>query len=116
MGNSLGVEGAAGIAKGLAFNTTLISLDLAGNDLGPKGFAVLAEALVPCGLEELNLSDNSAGDEGLAALAIKLGALPASSSETGGNEKAWALTAEGMKASGKYHEALASLRRAVTDL
>jgi len=86
-------------------------LDLAGNDLGPKGFAALAEALLPCGLEELNLSDNCAGDEGLSILAAKLGALPTSSSES-----TFAAGDAGLKAPGKYQEALASLRRAITDL
>lgn len=116
MGNSLGPEGAAGLARGLSKNTTLLSLDLAGNDLGPRGFAQLSEALVHCGLEELNLSDNRAGDEGLSILATKLGALPTSSSESSWSSTTWASTGEGVKASGKYHEALASLRRAITDL
>jgi len=116
VGNSLGHEGAAGLARGLSQNTTLVSLDLAGNDLGPKGFAVLAEALVSCGLEELNLSDNRAGDEGLAALATKLGALPTASSESWTTGTVSSAGGEISQASGKYHEALAALRRTVTDL
>lgn len=116
MGNSLGHEGAAGLSRGLSRNTTLLSLDLAGNDLGPKGFAALAEALVPCGLEELNLSDNRAGDEGLAVLAAKLGALPASSSASTSDSTIMASCSEGLKAPAKYHETLVSLRRAITDL
>jgi Ran GTPase-activating protein (RanGAP) involved in mRNA processing and transport len=115
MGNSLGPEGTVGLARGLSKNMTLLSLDLAGNDLGPRGFTALAEALVCCGLEELNLSDNRAGDDGLAALAIKLGALPSSLS---GHESTWTGNSfgEGLKASSKYIEALSSLRRAISDL
>lgn len=121
MGNSLGVEGAAGLARGLAQNTSLISLDLAGNDLGPRGFAALADALACCGLEELNLSDNRAGDEGLSALATRLGALPPAPADSSWTSSAppssaWASTGEGMKASMKYYEALSSLSRAVSDL
>jgi len=114
MGNSLGAEGAAGLARGLSRNQTLLMLDLSGNDLGPKGFAQLAEALSSCALEELNLSDNRAGDEGLIALAAQLGAIPSSSDP--GKDTAWAGNGEGIKANVKYHEALQSMRRAVADL
>lgn len=99
MGNSLGPDGAQGLARGLHANTTLLSLDLAGNDIGAKGVAAIAEALDECALEELSLSDNRCGDEGLLALAKQLGV-----SED-----------DPVRNSTRYQEAMIALRLAVSD-
>jgi len=75
-GTNLGADGVLGLARGLVVNSTLVFLDLAGCDLGPRGAAAVAEALLPSGIEELNMSDNKMGDEGLMAIADALGAPP----------------------------------------
>eukprot|EP00932_Pfiesteria_piscicida_P011176 SRR837773.22288.p1 GENE.SRR837773.22288~~SRR837773.22288.p1 ORF type:complete len:674 (-),score=89.47 SRR837773.22288:74-2095(-) len=76
-GTHLGVDGVTGLSRGLVANTTLVALDVSGCDLGARGAAALADALPTCGLEELNVSDNRIGDEGMVALAERLGAPPA---------------------------------------
>lgn len=111
----LGPEGASGLARGLVGNTTLLTLDLGGCDIGSKGAMYVAEALRSCGLEELNLSDNRIGDEGFMSLANALGALPLTAEEAK-NNPAWLGSGEAIKAASKYIEALSVLKRAIQDV
>jgi Ran GTPase-activating protein (RanGAP) involved in mRNA processing and transport len=61
------------IAVELRVNTTLTSLDLFTNSIGPAGAASLAEALgVNTALKGLNLGENSIGAAGAASLADAL--------------------------------------------
>eukprot|EP00928_Gymnodinium_smaydae_P005275 TRINITY_DN11806_c0_g1_i3.p1 TRINITY_DN11806_c0_g1~~TRINITY_DN11806_c0_g1_i3.p1 ORF type:complete len:943 (+),score=156.66 TRINITY_DN11806_c0_g1_i3:2866-5694(+) len=95
----VGYELARGLGRGMARSSTLLRLSLANNELRPESAMVLFEAFGPeCGLEELDLSENLIGDEGFAALAVRLGAPPAeptsstrsgsSASARGGGESA----------------------------
>jgi len=113
-GTCLGSEAAIGIARGLVGNPALTSLDLSGAEIGSKSVVMLAEALGSCHLEELNLSDNRLGDEGLMALALKLGAFPAGG-DMSASITSWSESAEGIKASVKYQETISTLRRVMTD-
>jgi len=110
-GTRLGAEGTVCIARGLSGNSSLLSLDLANNELGLKGVVALADALGSCILEELNLSENRLGDEGLVALAARLGALPRSAEAA--SSTGWGQS-EAVKAS--YQESCASLQQAVADV
>lgn len=110
----LGPEGASGLARGLVGNNTLLSVDLAGCDVGSKGAVFIAEALRSCSLEELNLSENHVGDEGLLSLANALGALPLTAEEAKKNP-AW-VGPEAIKATSKYMEALSTLKREIADV
>lgn len=65
-------EGMA-LAEGLKANNSLISLNLAFNNIGPKGTVALADALkVNTSLSSLNLNANNIGSEGALALADAL--------------------------------------------
>eukprot|EP00746_Dinoflagellata_sp_MGD_P071376 gnl/MRDRNA2_/MRDRNA2_29083_c0_seq1.p1 gnl/MRDRNA2_/MRDRNA2_29083_c0~~gnl/MRDRNA2_/MRDRNA2_29083_c0_seq1.p1 ORF type:complete len:785 (+),score=173.78 gnl/MRDRNA2_/MRDRNA2_29083_c0_seq1:70-2424(+) len=66
--NGIGAEGAQPLARGLAHSPSLLHLDISGNDLGPQGFGFIAQALPSSCLEELILSENKAGDDGLISL------------------------------------------------
>ena len=73
-GINLGTEGAMYLSSCLAFNSTLESLDLSQNGIGPAGTVALAENLKKNGgtLGSLALGSNQARDEGCAALAEAL--------------------------------------------
>ena len=77
----LGDDGAAAIARALLRGEggRLVSLDLSGNGIGPRGIAALASALAEApsasraaSLQTLILDGNHVGDEGAAALAAAL--------------------------------------------
>eukprot|EP00933_Yihiella_yeosuensis_P074880 TRINITY_DN83973_c0_g1_i1.p1 TRINITY_DN83973_c0_g1~~TRINITY_DN83973_c0_g1_i1.p1 ORF type:complete len:919 (+),score=204.09 TRINITY_DN83973_c0_g1_i1:79-2757(+) len=114
-GTGVGAEGAAGLARGLTINTTLLTLDLAGNDIGPKGVVCLAAGLKDSSLEDLNLSDNRMGDEGLTALGMALGALTLTV-DTPAGDLAWENAIDKVKASLKYAEAYSYMKRVLTEL
>ncbi|KAJ8601084.1 hypothetical protein CTAYLR_008205 [Chrysophaeum taylorii] len=72
-GNSIGVEGAARLAKALEKNTSLQTLDLRDNGIGAEGAARLAESLEKnTSLQTLDLGGNRIGAEGAARLAESL--------------------------------------------
>ncbi|CAK0801484.1 unnamed protein product, partial [Prorocentrum cordatum] len=109
----LGTDGLVGVARGLTMNSTLLSLDLSGNDIGTRGALLLCDALASCGLEELNLSDNRIGDEGLQGIGDKLGALPRTP-QAALESGAWDRSAEAASgAVSKYCEAVGELPRAL---
>jgi len=61
------------LVKALKSNTTLTSINLAGNEMSPEGAQVLAEALKSnTTLTSINLEDNAMGPEGAQALAEAL--------------------------------------------
>ncbi|KAK3238678.1 hypothetical protein CYMTET_51328 [Cymbomonas tetramitiformis] len=75
----IGVPGALVLSKLLVFNTSLNTLDLSSNEIGPEGAKALAVALTPnaegvfnTSLNTLNLYSNPIGDEGAKALAVTL--------------------------------------------
>ncbi|KAK3278367.1 hypothetical protein CYMTET_13690 [Cymbomonas tetramitiformis] len=72
-------SGIEALADALAFNTSLNTLDLCGNNIGPEGAKALAVALTPnaegvfnTSLNTLNLRRNNIGPEGAKALAVAL--------------------------------------------
>lgn len=76
-GNSLEIEGAREIAKGIEVNSTLQVLRLGGNSLGNRGAVSLAEAISKnneCHLQELDLQLNVIADEAMAELCKALAA------------------------------------------
>eukprot|EP00930_Biecheleria_cincta_P073373 TRINITY_DN60674_c0_g1_i1.p1 TRINITY_DN60674_c0_g1~~TRINITY_DN60674_c0_g1_i1.p1 ORF type:complete len:909 (-),score=203.88 TRINITY_DN60674_c0_g1_i1:22-2715(-) len=107
----LGIEGTAGIARGLVGNTALKVLDLSFCDIGAKGATCIADALSSCALEELNLSDNHIMDEGLVALANALGVLPMPSKAK--EASCWGGSAE---AAMRHQEATATVRRIMAEM
>ncbi|KAK3236010.1 hypothetical protein CYMTET_53827 [Cymbomonas tetramitiformis] len=72
-------EDALLLANDLVFNTSLNTLSLAGNEIGPEGAKALAVALTPnaegvfnTSLNTLDLTSNNIGPEGTKALALAL--------------------------------------------
>jgi len=88
----------------------LLVLDLSQCEIGCKGAVCIAEALRCCCLEELNLSENRLGDDGLSAIASCIGALP-TSLETKAAVAIWQ-DSDAPKALAKYLEAVNALKRA----
>ena len=71
--NSIGDQGASGLAEALKANSTLAELHLYGNGIGDQGASDLAEALkVNSTLTELVMFVNSIGDQGAFGLAEAL--------------------------------------------
>ena len=71
--NKVGPVGAGRLAEALAINSTLIILDLSFNKVGDEGAGRLAEALATNStLTTLNLYQNQVGDEGAGRLAEAL--------------------------------------------
>lgn len=113
-GTSLGHEGLQVLARGLMGNTCLLTLDISQNSAGNKGASYIAEVLKVCALEELSLSENRIGDEGMICLGSALGALP---NRLDGAETypVWSRAIEPTKACAKYLDSVGVLRRIVLD-
>lgn len=66
---SIGLTGLECILAGLENNSTLITLDIANNELGPQSSSLIANTLYTTQLLELNLSNNKLTDAGIDKLA-----------------------------------------------
>ena len=72
-GNAIDVAGGKALAEALAANTTLSTLILSDNYLGPEGAKALADALLQnSSLTELSIKGNELGDEGVEAICSAL--------------------------------------------
>ena len=72
-GNCIGPEGATSLSQALALNTSLTTLDLSVNGIRPEGATLLFRALaVNTSLTTLNLSGNSIGAEDATSLSQAL--------------------------------------------
>lgn len=71
-GNGMGPDHAVVLSQGLVSCSTLRSLCISSNPLGPRGVRHVAVAL-PSSLITCDLSDTGAGDEGIHALADAIG-------------------------------------------
>ncbi|KAI7824154.1 hypothetical protein BC939DRAFT_476939 [Gamsiella multidivaricata] len=72
-GNSIGSNGAQALSEPLKTISTLTTLDLAANSIGPNGAQALSEALMTNStLTSLDLGDNPIGDNGAQALSEAL--------------------------------------------
>ena len=87
-GNGVGPQGCALVSGGLARNTILRSLDLAMNNIADDGVEALAPALERAALESLNLSNNMIGSRGIRGLAgvLRGGNLLLQTLDLSGNE------------------------------
>ena len=70
--NKIGNNGIAHIATTLQKNTTMTELRINGCSISDEGAESLARALVSLNLQELHISDNEIGDNGIAHIATAL--------------------------------------------
>jgi len=88
LGNGLGPDGCTQLSKGLGNNTTLRTLDLGLNNIRDEGAIQLAGALEVGSIETLNLASNGIGDTGAVRMsqAIRSGLLLLQSLDLSNNQ------------------------------
>lgn len=69
---SIGFDGIESIVDGLANNKSLVSLNLANNNLDARCIEPLSQAIVTTNLRELNLASNKIGNEGSEYLSMMI--------------------------------------------
>jgi Ran GTPase-activating protein (RanGAP) involved in mRNA processing and transport len=73
-GNSIKIEGLAYIAEGIAGNNTLLSLEIAQNEIqgSPQCVQLLKTIITESKIKELNISDNQIGNSSMESLSQNL--------------------------------------------